>query len=143
MANTTLAAFFAQNAKQVENKKIIASERFTDENGKPLQWEIRCISASENQKIRNDSIRDIPVPGKRGQFTQKVDVPQYQAKIAVKCTVFPDLNNIELQDSYDVKKAEDLISSMLTPGEFDEYVAQILNLCGFKSADELTEEAKN
>ena len=51
MANS-LSAFMAQNAKQVENRKIVASQRFVGADGKPMEWEIRSISASENQKLR-------------------------------------------------------------------------------------------
>ena len=32
-----LTAFLAQNAKQVENVKLVVSDRFTDEDGKPAR----------------------------------------------------------------------------------------------------------
>ena len=65
----SLSAFLAQNAKKVDNRKIALSPRFVDENGKAMEWEITCITAAENQKLRKDSLRNIPVPGKRGQYT--------------------------------------------------------------------------
>jgi hypothetical protein len=133
----------AQNAKKVDNRKIVASTRFTDENGEAMEWEIACISAGENQKLRKDSIRNIPATGKRGQYSQEFDTAAYQAKLAVKCTVFPDLNDAELQDSYGVKGAEALISAMLTPGEFDAYTLAITELNGFSTEGELVDEAKN
>lgn len=139
----SLTAFLAQNAKKIENRKIAASPRFTDENGKPMEWEIACITAAENQKLRKDSIRNIPVAGKRGQYTQDFDTAAYQAKLAVKCTVFPDLNNAELQESYGVMGAEALIAAMLSPGEFDSYILAITELNGFNSEGELVDEAKN
>lgn len=139
----SLSAFLAQNAKKVDNRKIVASPRFTDENGKAMEWEITCITAAENQKIRKDSIRNIPVTGKRGQYTQDFDTAAYQAKLAVKCTVFPDLNNAELQESYGVMGAEALVSAMLTPGEFDGFILAITDLNGFNSEGELVDEAKN
>lgn len=141
MAN--LSAFLAQNAKKVDNRKIAASTRFVGADGKPMEWEITCITAGENQKIRKDSIRNIPVAGKRGQYTQDFDTAQYQAKLAVRCTVFPDLNDKELQDSYGVMGAEQLISAMLTPGEFDNYILAITELNGFNADGELIDEAKN
>lgn len=139
----SLSAFLAQNVKKVDNRKIAVSPRFTDENGKVEEWEIACITAAENQKIRKDSMRNIPVSGKRGQYTQEFDAAQYQAKLAVKCTVFPDLNNIELQESYGVMGAEALVSTMLTPGEFDDYILAITELCGFNTDSDLVDEAKN
>lgn len=139
----SLSAFFAQNAKQAENRKITASNRFIGEDGKPMEWEIRCITAGENQKLRKSCMRSVPVAGKRGQYTQEFDNAGYQAKLAVKCTVFPDLDNAELQESYGVMGAEQLISTMLTPGEFDEYISSILELNGFTDMGELVDEAKN
>ena len=68
----SLSAFLAQNAKKVDNRKIALSPRFVDENGKAMEWEITCITAAENQKLRKDSLRNIPVPGKRGQYTQEM-----------------------------------------------------------------------
>lgn len=142
MANS-LSAFLAQNAKKVGNRKIAASNRFIGEDGKPMEWEISCITAGENQKIRKDCIRNVPVNGKRGQFTQDFDTAQYQAKLAVRCTQFPDLNDKELQDSYGVMSAEQLISAMLTPGEFDNYILAITELNGFNTEGEIIDEAKN
>ncbi len=138
-----LTAFLAQNARKVENRKFAASTRFTDEDGKPVEWEITCITAGENQKLRKESIRNIPITGKRNQVTQDFDSGAYQAKLATRCIVFPDLNNKELQDSYGVMSAEQLISAMLTPGEFDSLILAITELNGFTSEGELIDEAKN
>lgn len=102
----SLSAFLKQNAKSIDNRTIVASPRFIGEDGNPMKWEIACITAGENQKLRKDSIRNVPVSGKRGQFTQDFDTASYQAKLAVKCTVFPDLNNADLQQSYGVMGAE-------------------------------------
>lgn len=139
----SLSAFFKQNAKKIDNRKIAVSSRFTDENGKAEEWEITCITAAENQKLRKDSFRNVPITGKRGQYTQDFDIAQYQAKLAVRCTVHPDLNNEELQENYGVMGAEALISNMLTPGEFDDLIIAITELCGFKTENELVDEAKN
>lgn len=140
----SLSAFLAQNAKQIENKNIIASKRFTDENGEPMKWEITCITAGENQQLRKSCTKNIPVPGgKRGQFTQSFDTAAYQAKLAAKCTVFPDLNDAELQESYGVMGAEQLVAAMLNSGEYDEYISAILDHNGFADLSEEIDEAKN
>ena len=139
----SLSAFLAQNAKKVDNRKIILSPRFVDENGKAMEWEITCITAAENQKLRKDSLRNVPIPGKRGQYTQEMDAAQYQAKLAARCTVFPDFNAVELQESYGVMGAEQLTGAMLTPAEFDDLIIAITELCGFTTDGELVDEAKN
>ena len=139
----SLSAFLAQNAKKVDNRKIALSPRFVDENGKAMEWEITCITAAENQNLRKDSLRNIPIPGKRGQYTQEMDTAQYQAKLAARCTVFPDFNDAELQESYGVMGAEQLAGAMLTPAEFDDLIIAITELCGFTAEGELVAEAKN
>lgn len=139
----SLSAFFAQNAKKIDNRLVAASPRFVDEDGKPMQWEICCITADENAGIRKGCMRSVPIPGKRGQYTQEFDSQAYQAKIAARCTVFPNLNDAELQSSYGVMGAEKLVTTMLTAGEFEDYTREILVLNGFTADDELVEEAKN
>lgn len=139
----SLSAFMAQNAIKVDNRKIAVSRRFIDENGNAMEWEITCITAAENQKIRKDSLRNVPITGKRGQYTQDFDTAQYQAKLAARCVVFPDLNDAAVQESYGVMGAEALISSMLTPGEFDNLILAITELCGFTTEGEQVDEAKN
>ena len=65
------------------------------------------------------------------------------ANIAARCTVFPDLNSAELQDDWGVAKPEDLVGAMLIGGEFEDYIAEVLRVNGFKSESELVDEAKN
>ena len=65
-------------------------------------------------------------------------------RLAVACTVFPNLNDKELQDSYKVMGADALLKTMLTPGEYAEYLTKIQEVCGFDTTmqDEV-DEAKN
>lgn len=144
MANS-LSAFLSQNAKKIENKKIVVSDRFVNpETGEPMEWEIQAVSSAEIKKIRNQCTRSVPMPGgKKGQFIQQTDTGAFEMKLAVKSTVFPNLNNVELQESYGVKDAESLLGVMLSGGEFDEYSAKISELCGYELENNLIEEAKN
>lgn len=41
----TLSAFFAQNAEQIPNKKVVISNRFKDEDGNPVEWELKALDA--------------------------------------------------------------------------------------------------
>ena len=54
-----------------------------------------------------------------------------------------NLNDAELQQSYGVMGAEQLITTMLTPAEFEDYSTKVLQVNGFQSGDEMVEEAKN
>lgn len=135
---SNLSAFLKQNKKGVENVKYVASERFADENGNAIEWEIRPISSKEADIIREECTIQ-----KGKNF--KVDSKKFNKMMAVKCTVFPDLNNAELQNSYGVMGAEQLIQELLdVDGEYQGYINKILEVCGYtKSEEELVEEAKN
>ena len=72
---SNLSAFMHANVEQIENYKFAASPRFKGEDGKPMLWEICCISADEYARIRNSCVRQVPVPGKKGQYTQQLRFP--------------------------------------------------------------------
>ena len=135
--------FIAGKAEQTETVKYVASKRFTDK-GKPVEWEIKPIDSDLDEAIRKDCTKKVPIVGKRGQYTQETDTDKYIGKMCVACTVYPDLNNAELQDSYGVKCADDLLKKMLLPGEYTEYKTKVMEVNGYDmSMDDLVEEAKN
>ena len=142
MANN-LTAFLSQNAISVDNVKTVVSKRFV-ENGKPIEWEVRMLTAGEDEEIRKGATKKVPVPGRRGQYQPETDINLYLARMAAACTVFPNLFDAELQDSYKVKTPEDLLRKMLTSGEYAEYLQTVQSLNGYDSStSELVDEAKN
>ncbi|MCK1998927.1 phage portal protein [Psychrobacillus psychrodurans] len=141
---SNLTAFLSQNAIKVENVKYVASKRFVDENGKPVEWEIASITSDEDELLRKTCTKRIPVPGKRNAFMPDTDFNAYITKQAVKCTLFPNLNDVELQNSYGVMGGEALLKVMLTPGEYADYVAKVQEVNGFNvPLEDAVEEAKN
>ena len=139
-----LSAFLAENAIKVENIKRVASKRFVGEDGKPIEWEIACITSNEDEKLRKDCTKRVPIPGKRNQFTTETDYNLYLGKLAAMCTVFPNLNDSELQNSYGVMGADALLKAMLTPGEYADYLTTIQEVNGFDiSFEDQVDEVKN
>ena len=139
-----LNGFLKQNSVQAENIKFVASERFVDANNKPIEWEIRAITSKEDEEIRKSAIKRIPTRGKYGHYDQEVDSSKYVGLLACACTVFPNLNDASLQDSYGVMSADELLKAMLLPGEYADYIIKVQEICGFdKSMQDLVEEAKN
>lgn len=133
---SSLNAFL--NPVKVENKKVIISDRFLDENKKPIPFEIKAITQDENKKlIRKNTKRD-----KKGmEIFNRAD---YLADLAVSGTVFPDFNNAKLQEGYNCLGAVSLIQKMLLMGEFAELVTQIQSLSGIEEdINDDIEEAKN
>ena len=140
----TLSAFLSENAIPVENIKFAASPRFVDEHKKPVEWEIKTITGTEDEALRKSCARRVPVPGKRNQYQKETDYDLYLGKLAVACTVFPNLNDKGLQDSYKAMGAEALLKAMLTPGEYAAYVEKVQEVCGFSTPiQEEVDEAKN
>lgn len=139
----SLSAFLAQNAVKIENVKYAASPRFV-EGGKPVEWEIRCVPGTEDEVLRKDCTRRVGIPGKKGAYTQETDYNLYLGRLAVACTVYPNLNDKELQDSYGVMGADVLLKTMLTSGEYAGYLSKVQEVCGFdKTLQDEVDEVKN
>ena len=140
----SLTAFFAENAATVDQVDFVVSTRFKGEDGKPIPWKIKTITGTEDEALRKSCAKRVPIPGKRNQYQRETDYDMYLGKLAVACTVFPNLNDKELQDSYKVMGAEALLKTMLTPGEYANYMSKVQEVCGFDTTiqDEV-DEAKN
>jgi hypothetical protein len=137
------AVFMAGNANANETVKYPASKRFSVK-GKPVEWEIKAIDSDLDEALRKECTKRVPVPGKRGQYNQETDTDKYIGRMCVACTVYPNLNDAELQDAFGVKGADALLKKMLKPGEYTEYKAKVMEVNGYDmSMDELVDEAKN
>ena len=136
-----LEAFMIEEKEEMF--KYIASTRFKDEEGKPIAWKLRTITAKENDDIRKQCYKQIQVPGKRGQFRQEFDSSKYLESLAVKCIVEPNLNSVELQDFYHVMTPADLLKEhLLKPAEYDNLISKLQEINGY-NLEEAVEEAKN
>lgn len=136
-----LSAFLSQNVIKVENEKHVISDRFIDEKGNPIPWEIRSLSEEENEAIRKSCVKKTR---NKGVVTQETDYDLYLAKFAVESVVFPNLKDAELQKSYGVLGAESLLKKMLTGGEYAELLKRVQLVNKFDvGMEELVEEVKN
>lgn len=142
---SNFSCFLKANAIQVENVKYAASKRFVDpKTKKPVEWEIKPIDTALDEQLRKECTKRVPINGKRGQFTMELDTDKYLGRMCAACTVFPNLNAVELQDDYGVKDAEALLKAMLTSGEYMEYKAKVTEVNGYDmSMEELVDDAKN
>ena len=140
---SNFAVFMAGATAAEETVKYVASKRYV-EKGKPVEWELKAIDSDLDEAIRKECTKRVPVPGKRGQYNQETDTDKYIGKLCVACTVYPNLNDAELQDAFGVKGADALLKKMLKPGEYTEYKAKVMEVNGYDmSMDELVDEAKN
>ena len=141
---SNFSKFMKANKIQKQNVMHPVTKSLCDENGEPLLWEIKPLTTKENERIRESCTIEVPVKGKPNQYRAKVDMNRYQAKLLCAAIVSPDLNNTDLQNSYGVMSAEELIKEMVDdPAEYTDLMIFVQNLSGFKTLEEEVEEAKN
>lgn len=141
---SNFSKFMKANKIQKQNVMHPVTKSLVDEKGEPLLWEIKPLTTKENETIRESCTIEVPVKGKPNMYRPKVDMNKYQTKLICAAVVSPDLNNAELQNSYGVMSAEELIKEMVDdPAEYTDLMVFVQQLSGFKTLQEEVDEAKN
>ena len=136
--------FLKKNKAVKENTLFAATDSLTDENGKPLQWEIKPLTTKENEEIRESCTITVPDESKPGAYKEKLDFNKYKVKVLCASVVEPCLNADELLQSYGVYDPEDLLLEMIdNPGEFNKFSEFVFNFNGFGNQKVKVEEVKN
>ena len=112
--NMSLNGFFKSNAKSLPDVKVVVSERFTNEDGSPIEWVLHPISTKKVEEITK---RNTKTTIKNGKKESIVNEENLNAELLEAVVLYPSLNDAELQDSYSVSSANELLSVMLYPGE--------------------------
>lgn len=112
--NMSLNGFFKSNAKSLPDVKVVVSERFTNEDGTPIEWVLHPISTKRVEEITKRNSRTTI---KNGKKETTVNEENLNAELLEEVVLFPRLNDAELQDSYGVTSVNELLSVMLYPGE--------------------------
>lgn len=112
--NMSLNGFFKSNAKSLPDVNVVVSERFTNEDGSPIEWVLHPISTKKVEEITK---RNTKTTIKNGKKESTVNEENLNAELLEAVVLYPSLNDAELQDSYGVSSANELLSVMLYPGE--------------------------
>lgn len=120
-----------------EEKEVMISDRFRDENGNPVPFKIRALTQEENASLIRQATRRVKV---NGQPTEQLDNADLSRRIVVAATVEPDFHNSELCQAYGVLDPLQVPGKMLLAGEYGKLIQAINVLSGF--GDE-GEEVKN
>lgn len=112
--NMSLNGFFKSNAKSLPDVKVVVSERFTDQDGNPIEWVLHPISTKLVEEITK---RNTKTTIKNGKKESTVNEENLNAELLEAVVLYPSLNDAELQDSYGVSSANELLGAMLYPGE--------------------------
>ena len=126
-----LQALLDQRIKPEGPIKLVVSERFLDENQKPVEWEISGITRAQNKMLRSRCMKWVPRAQDEGMAVPEMDYDEYALLLAVHCTVVPDLHDAALQKSHGAQSAEELLKAMLLPGELQSYETWIQEYFGF------------
>lgn len=127
-----LSAFLHPVTTQ-EEKEVVISNRFQDENGNPVPFKIRALAQEENDQITKQATRQIRV---NGQPVEKVDSADYTRRMIVAATVEPDFRSKELCDAYGTLDPLLVPGKMLFSGEYAALGRAIMSLSGFNSVEE-------
>ena len=110
----SLNGFFKSNVKTLPDLRVVVSERFTNEDGSPIEWVLHPISTKRVEEITK---RNTKTTIKNGKKESVVNEENLNAELLEAVVLYPSLNDAELQDSYGVSSANELLSVMLYPGE--------------------------
>ncbi len=137
--------FMKANKKTLSNKKYAPTASLCDKDGKPLEWEFKPLTSAEVNDIRDTCMVQVPIEGKKGSYTTTVDYTEYVNKVIVESTVFPDLYNKSLQDSYGVNTPIKLMLAMVDhPGEYNDLAEFVMDMQNSNETfDSLVVKAKN
>lgn len=119
-----LNAFLKQNVLPPAREELALSARFSDKSGEPALFLLEGISEEENAALRLSCCRK-----ERGSIVH--DRERYLKKLAAACVRVPDLKDAALQASWGVLGEEELLSKMLTAGEFARLLEAAERVCGF------------
>ena len=137
--NMSLNGFFKSNAKSLPDVKVVVSERFTNEDGSPIEWVLHPISTKRVEEITK---RNTKTTIKNGKKESTVNEENLNAELLEAVVLCPSLNDAELQDSYGVSSANELLSVMLYPGETQVLTAALQEVMAGTKANDI-DELKN
>lgn len=139
----TLRGFFKENVKKSSRVtyQVVISDRFLDEDGNPIKWEIEALLPKEYMRIVNGAGTRINAKTKEIALD---DTSASLYELIGKCVKYPDLRDMELQESYGVVGIPNLIDAMLKAKEFL-FLNNVLTEihASDKDVNELVEEVKN
>ena len=130
------------NPVKEENVKYAISNRFVDDEGNPVEWELKSIPSKLDEELRKACTERIVLS--KNKQTKELNAMKYMDMLVVASVVEPNLNSKELQDAYGVMGAEELLKAMLKPGELIDLQQKVSEINGFDvTMDDLVNKAKN
>lgn len=137
-----LTAFLKNNVEIVNQVEYVASNRIKA-GDEPVAWKINVLQNKVIDKLRNRYTKVIK-DGKTGVTREKFDSQGFNDAMLLESIVFPNLDDMELQDSWGVNDPLELVKAMLTPGEYADLLNAVVEAQGFEvGMDEKVRAVKN
>lgn len=142
--NRPTSFFLKEKVIPVKNIFEAISPRITDDNGVPVIFEFKALSASKISELETMNQKAIKNKNKQ-VIGRELDAEAYTMAIAIESCVYPDFRNAELIKSWGVKTAKDLVDAMLfIDGERNRFAKAAFRVNEMGSDFEsLVDEAKN
>lgn len=137
-----LTAFLKNNVEIVNQVEYVASNRIKA-GDEPVAWKINVLQNKVIDKLRNRYTKMIK-DGKAGVTREKFDSQGFNDAMLLESIVYPNLDDMELQDSWGVNDPLELVKAMLTPGEYADLLNAVVEAQGFEvGMDEKVRAVKN
>lgn len=121
-----------------ENFEIVVSDRFVDEDGSPVAWTFRLLSAKEIDDLKNAAIV------KKNKSLLKVDTKKLIVDTISETIIYPNLKSEELQNAYGAMNISELLDKMLEGREYERFTDKLMKAQGFMDdPDVIIGDAKN
>lgn len=121
-----------------ENFEIVVSDRFVDEDGNPVAWTFRLLSAKEIDELKNAAII------KKNKSLLKVDTKKLIVDTISETIIYPNLKSEELQNAYGAMNISELLDKMLEGREYERFTDKLMKAQGFMDdPDVIIGDAKN
>lgn len=134
-----ISYFYKENKKETESINYIASENFCDQDGNPIPWKIRPVTAKEEDTIRRNCT-DRKTDRRTGVINETFDDTRYAQALTVQGIEFPNLFDKGLQKTYGVNSATGVLQEMLTSGEFQSLALKVIEVSGLSDIEDSVKE---
>lgn len=144
MTKRNMQFFMKGNAKAIEEMEEVVSDRYLDEEGKPIPFVFRATTSERIEELRDECTKRLPA--KKGRpAEEKFDSRRFMILMGIESTVYPNFKAKELLDSYGLVDPVALVSAVLAvPGEVTAWMEAVQSVNKLNEEfDELVEDAKN
>lgn len=128
---------FLNPAPLGEEKEVVVSDRFRDENGEVVPFRIRALSQEETDAITKQATRRVTVNGAK---QEQLDSSAFSRLMVLAATVEPNFAATEVCQAYGVLDPGQVPGKMLRAGEYARLLKEITALSGFADVED---EVKN